>query len=81
MSTQHFESVVGDIYSVGKNKHSQALIDHAKFNKPFIFKSIKDLELPQDNKAKKAIVICAGPSLKKKFILKKLASSNYEGSI
>lgn len=76
-----FSSIVDEIFEIGKLKHTDAIFNHAKFNSDYIQNSLRDLPKPEGKKAEKAIVVCAGPSLKKRGILQKLADSNYEGSI
>lgn len=76
-----FNQLLDEITSIGLDWHSEALVENSKRNKPFIVKSIKDIDLPQQKKAESAIVISAGPSLYKNNILARIKASGYQGSI
>ncbi|BDX07755.1 6-hydroxymethylpterin diphosphokinase MptE-like protein [Planctobacterium marinum] len=81
-SNKEFLDVVGRVHEIGKSWHANSLIEHARDNKPFIAKSLKDLPAPASaEKSKSAIVVSAGPSLHKFDVLQTLKAREYQGSI
>lgn len=76
-----FKGIMDEITSIGLDWHSETLVENSKWNKQFITQSIKDIALPQQEKAQSAIVISAGPSLYKNNILARIKASGYKGSI
>ncbi|GAA5132126.1 6-hydroxymethylpterin diphosphokinase MptE-like protein [Thalassotalea piscium] len=76
-----FVDVVSQITDIGKQWHSNDLIENAKVNLPFCHKSFKDLAPLTQEKKRSAVVVSAGPSLHKFNVLQKLKSSNYTGTI
>jgi len=76
-----FESIVNQITDIGRDLHSKNILDHARWNLPYVEKSIRDLpELPFEKRAS-AIVISAGPSVHKRNSIQRIKQSAYKGTI
>lgn len=76
-----FQDLVNEIPHIGFKQHASVLLKHAKNNSPFIKKSIKDVPALAGEKAESAIILSAGPSLRRKNSLEKIKQANYKGTI
>lgn len=81
MGNTIFERVVGEITNIGLEHHGKKILDHAKENKKFIKKTIKDVVVNDSPKQNSAIVVSAGPSLHRHDILATIKESDYQGSV
>lgn len=80
-STKIFKEVVGQISSIGFNRHAEALLEHAKQNLGDSKKSVKDLAPQVGDKARSGIIISAGPSVYRKNSIKRILESAYKGTV
>lgn len=78
--TGEFEGLLNKIGDIGREKHSQALIDAATLNKPYMKKTLRDLPKLSGEKAESCIVISAGPSVHKKKSIQQIIDSGYKGT-
>jgi hypothetical protein len=78
-----FQGIVSKIGDIGRDWHTDGLIENVTVNKAEIekAKSLKELQALEGAKAESAIVISAGPSLHKFDVLKKINESNYAGTL
>lgn len=80
-SPANFEKIVSDITEIGKKWHSSSLVENAARNSAWVERTLKDLPPPVGAKARRAIVVSAGPSLHRFDVLKKIRDSGFDGSI
>lgn len=76
-----FQKIISEITEIGKDWHSEQIVQNAILNKPYIKKSIKNLDKQDADKSKSAIVISAGPSLRKTSAIKKILDTKFRGTI
>jgi hypothetical protein len=79
--SKNFEEVCAEISGISLKLHQEKLLAHAEQNRQYSIKSIKDLPLNIDGVCRSALVISAGPSLRKKNSIKKIKSSSFDGLI
>jgi hypothetical protein len=73
--------VVDEIALIGKLKHSEAILNHAQANLPRIHQSIRNLPVAAESKLRSAIIISAGPSLRRRTTIRRIVESGYAGTI
>ena len=76
-----FYALVDEIPRIGFKHHASSLISLVANNDPFVEKSIKDVPLPRGAKAKSALIISAGPSVRRKESIPRIHRVNYQGTI
>lgn len=76
-----FDAVVGDIPSIGRGKHAETLLRHARENLPFVHKTLRQVPTPQGAKAASGVVISAGPSVHRRGSIQAIKESGYAGSV
>lgn len=76
-----FENVVAKVGDIGRAWHETSILKHASLHRPIIAKgkSVKELPVLEGPKAKRAIVVSAGPSLHKFDVLRKIKESGFDG--
>jgi len=80
-SPDRFQSLVDQIFEIGKAKHGNAILEHARNNLQLIGKTLRDLPPPSGKKAGSAVVISAGPSLHMKKSIQRIKDSGFDGTI
>ncbi|MBI5202078.1 MAG: DUF115 domain-containing protein [Elusimicrobia bacterium] len=76
-----FEALVGEIGDIGRRHHHDDLLRNAKQNLPHQKKTIRDVPAPAGEKSKSALVISAGPSLRKRSMLRRILDAKYTGTV
>lgn len=79
-SNEAFLKIVSDVPKVGKAWHSEDIIENARRNAPYIRKTVADLPAPAGPKADKALIISAGPSLRKFDTINRIVKSGFKGT-
>lgn len=78
---ERFQTLVDDIGRIGRAHHHDYLLRHAERNLPHLKKSIRDLPAPTGAKAASALVISAGPSLRKRGMIRRILDSKFAGTV
>jgi hypothetical protein len=78
---REFQDVVGRIGEIGKQRHSEHILAHARHNSAHIRKPLSALEMPAGAKARSAIVISAGPSVQRKGSIRRIREAEYPGTV
>jgi len=80
---EHFSKIVSQISGIGRDWFGGTILEHAKFNRPYVEKgkSLRDLPPAQGAKAKRAIVVSAGPSLHRLHSLETIKNSDFDGAL
>lgn len=73
--------LVEQITAIGARRHSQAIIAHAKANLANIGRTIRDLPAPNGDKGASAIVISAGPSVRRRDSIGRILAAKFRGTI
>lgn len=76
-----FSALVEKITQIGIERHRDALLANARRNAPFAKKSVKQLPPLSEAKRRSAIVLSAGPSVRRKRTIERLRDAAYEGTI
>ena len=76
-----FESIVDQIPQIGIKVHGSRILEHARLNAEDIAKTIKQLPILDKAKASSAIVISAGPSVRRQNSIRRIVESKYKGTI
>lgn len=76
-----FDGVVAQIQEIGRQKHGQALLDHARANLSHQKKTLRDLPPLRGAKAESAIVVSAGPSVHRRNSIQRIRESGFGGTI
>lgn len=76
-----FDTVVADITDIGRRHHEAALTLNAERNAPLAEKTLADIPRPRGAKARRAVVVSAGPSLHRFDVLRRIRESGFDGSI
>ena len=76
-----FEALVGEIGDIGRKLHQDYLVRHAKQNLPHLKKSIRDLPPSTAAKQASALVISAGPSLRRRNMIRRILDAKYTGTV
>ncbi len=80
-SSQRFFNVIKEIPHVGYKQHASEVIKYAYLNSPYVKKSIKEIPGSKGHKKDSAIIISAGPSVRKKNSIKRIQESGYKGTL
>lgn len=78
---QDFEAVVAGIGEIGRRWHSDALLANAERNARLVRKTLAQFPMPDGPKARRAIVVSAGPSLQRYDVLRRIRESRFDGTI
>jgi len=81
MGASIFESLVGQITSVGREWHVERVQSQALANKEHVGQSLSQIPMPEKVKAVSCIVISAGPSLHRRDSIVRIRDSQYRGAI
>ena len=76
-----FANIVGKITGIGFDLHKDALIAHARANLSSRAQSIKQLGSLSGAKAQSALVISAGPGLRRRKSIERVNAFGYKGAI
>lgn len=76
-----FDSLVSSIGDIGRAWHGGSLAENAARNAPLAEKTIADIPLPRGAKARRAVVVSAGPSLHRYDVLRRLRDSGFDGTV
>lgn len=76
-----FSELVGQITQIGRSHHSDTIKQRARDNARHVVKTLRALPPPTGEKAASALVISAGPSLRKRNIIRRIVDAGYRGSI
>lgn len=76
-----FSELIEKIPDMGRKRHADALVAHAKSNFKYVKTSIKGLPEPSKQKRSSAIVVSAGPSLHAQKSIQRIQAVGYQGSI
>ena len=76
-----FSELVDRISGIGLDLHREALLRNARRNAPAARRTVKQLPVLDPKKSRSAIVLSAGPSIRRKKQIDRLLASGYEGSI
>ncbi|MCM2303298.1 MAG: DUF115 domain-containing protein [Elusimicrobia bacterium] len=76
-----FSALVDKITQIGIERHRDAILANARRNAPFAAKSVKQIPPPAGAKRRSAIVLSAGPSIRRARTIERLRDSGYEGTI
>lgn len=79
--TTPFASLVDRITQIGYERHRETLLANARRNVAFAKKSIKQLTPLSADKSASAIVLSAGPSIRRARTIERLLENGYEGAI
>ncbi|MCA9406654.1 MAG: DUF115 domain-containing protein, partial [Candidatus Omnitrophica bacterium] len=80
-ATQSFDTLINQISEIGLKRHAKDLIEHAQTNLSFMKQTVKDVPLPQGEKAKSGIIISAGPSVKRQKSIQRILDAGYKGTV
>lgn len=80
-SSSKLGSIVNEITDIGRALHGARILEHARFNQPYIKKSLRDIRPLSESKLRSAIIISAGPSVHKKNSIPRILASGYKGTI
>lgn len=78
---KEFDRIVDKIGEIGKQWHSNTILENVLRNKQFAKKGLSELKTPDDAKKQSGIIISAGPSVHKFNVMDKVKSSNYSGTV
>ncbi|MBI2027723.1 MAG: DUF115 domain-containing protein [Deltaproteobacteria bacterium] len=76
-----FSRIVDEMPQTGKKTHAAVIVKHAKFNQPYVRQNLNHLKPLPLIKSQSAIVVSAGPSVRRKKSLEKIKKSNYQGTV
>ncbi len=76
-----FLDVVAKVPEVAQRVHGDRIVQHAADNLPFLRKSLRDLAPPDPARARSALVVCSGPSLKRRDSIRRIVESGYRGLV
>lgn len=76
-----FTDLVGRITEIGRSHHAGTIQQHARDNLQHVVKTLRDLPRPVGEKAASALVISAGPSLRRRGIIRRILDAGYRGSV
>ncbi len=80
-AVKEFENIVEKIPQIGIKVHGQRILEHARLNLPDMTKTIKDLPVLDSVKARSAVIISAGPSVRRQNSIQRIVESKYKGTI
>lgn len=80
-ASQKFQNLVSQLPDMGKEYHSQVLLQHARDNRPFVKKVIRDIPTLAEHKRRSCIIVSAGPSVRRKNSIRRILESKYTGTI
>lgn len=81
MPATPFTALVDDITRIGVERHRDTLLANAARNRALAKKTLKDLPPAAGAKAASAIVLSAGPSIRRAKTIERLRDSGYTGAI
>lgn len=66
---------------MGFGLHKDVILEHARDNAPVVRQSIRDLPPLSEEKSRSCIIVCAGPSVRRKNSIQRIVASGYSGTV
>ncbi len=76
-----FDRLVQQIGQIGLDYHAKSVLANAAYNARFVQQSIRNLSAPSGAKAKSAIIVSAGPSVRQRKSISRIKASGYSGTV